>query len=139
MTRWLALLLLVYAPHLLEEALTGMHDDPLIVAAFAPLALLSSRHAAYLVFQIMLAFSLGMALLVSVGERARPFLLAGLALALLCESHHVLRSLVSHAYNPGLVTSLPMPIVGIVVLARALRSSHHHVPAAPSRPTGVLS
>ena len=63
----LALATAAYVPHLIEEALTGMHDDPLVVAALAGLAQLSTRHAAYLVFQAMfvlvlastLAFALG--------------------------------------------------------------------------------
>ena len=55
MNRALAVASAFYLPHLLEEALTGMHDDALIVAAFAPLANLEPRHAAYLVFQLTFA------------------------------------------------------------------------------------
>jgi Protein of unknown function with HXXEE motif len=113
--RELLLVTLVYTPHLLEEALTAMHDDPLIVAAYAPLSHLSARHASYLVFQVMLAMSLGIAVLVTLGHRGRAVVLATLAFSLLCESHHAVRALVSLTYNPGLVTSLPMPFVGAYV------------------------
>ena len=68
MTRWLGLCLAVYAPHLLEEALTRMYDDPLIVYAFEPLSHLSTRHSTYLVFQMMLAVALGMTFLFSLGD-----------------------------------------------------------------------
>jgi hypothetical protein len=119
MTRSLVLILAVYAPHLLEEAVTRMYDDPLIVAAFGPLSRLSPRHSTYLTFQIMLALSLGMTLLFSLDGWPRRIVLAGLAVALLCESHHLIRAVWTLNYNPGLATALPMPIVGAVVLRRA--------------------
>ncbi len=139
MTRWLLLVLFVYAPHLVEEALTGMYDDPMIVAAFAPFESLSARHSAYLVFQSMLALSLGIALLTSLGGRAHAVLLAGLAVALLAESHHVLRALATHTYNSGLVTSLWMPIVGALLVRQVLTRSPLESAAALARPHGVLT
>ena len=139
MSRWLLLVLAAYAPHLVEEALTGMSDDPLIVAAYAPFAGLSARHAAYLVFQLMLALSLGVALLTSLGGRAHVVLLAGLALALLAESHHVLRALVTHTYNSGLVTSLWMPIVGALLARKVVTTFYLEPTAALARPRGVLT
>ena len=139
MTRWLALVLAVYVPHVLEEALTGMHDDPLIVAALAPLESLTARHSAYLVFQIMLLASLGLTLLFSLGDRARRLVLLGLGVALAMESHHALRALFTHAYNPGLLTSLPMPVVGFLVMRRLFSSSKPLFPAVMPRPHGVLS
>jgi hypothetical protein len=137
-TRSLLLILAVYAPHLLEEALTGMYDDPIIVAAYAPLASLSARHAAYLVFQLMLVLALGMTLLATLGHRARSVLLGALAAALLGESHHILRALVTHAYNSGLVTATPMLVVG-VLLARRVLASSFETTAATARPLGVFS
>lgn len=119
MTRWLFACLVMYAPHLLEEALTHMHDDRLIVAAFEPLSGLSARHAAYLVFQVMLAASLVMTFLVALGGRARLAVMGILAFALLAESHHVIRALCTLRYDSGLVTSLPMPVAG-ALLARTL-------------------
>jgi hypothetical protein len=138
-TRWLLLVLAVYAPHLVEEALTGMHDDPIIVAAFTPFASLSARHAAYLVFQLMLALSLGVALLTSLGGPSHVVLRAGLAVALVAESHHILRALVAHTYNSGLITSLPMPVVGALLARRVLSTWHLETPAALARPSGVLT
>lgn len=138
MTRWLLLVLAVYAPHLLEEALTGMSDDPIIVAAYAPLASLSARHAAYIVFQLMLVLSLVMTLLASLGHRAHWVLQGGLAVALLGESHHILRALVAHTYNSGLVTALPMLIVG-VLLARRVLAGFFQPPAAAARPFGAFT
>ncbi len=123
MTRWLLLVVAVYVPHLFEEAITRMYDDPVIVAAYALLAGLSPRHAAYLVFQLTLVLALAMALLVSMRGRSGRVVLAGLALALVGESHHLVRAIVTHAYNPGLVTALPMLLVGLLLgqhLGRAL-------------------
>jgi hypothetical protein len=116
--RWLGLCLLVYAPHLVEEALTRMYDDTLIVSAFEPLAELSPRHATYLVFQIMLAAALAMTFLFSLGGRARLSVMAVLGFALLCESHHAVRALGTLHYDSGLITSLPMPIVGALLLRK---------------------
>jgi hypothetical protein len=118
MRRWLGLCLAAYAPHLLEEALTRMHDDPLIVAAFEPLSHLSPRHATYLVFQIMFTLLLSATLVFSLGGRPQRVLMALIAFAMLSEAHHVIRALASFQYNSGLVTSLPMPVVGALVLRR---------------------
>ena len=87
MTRWLGLCLLVYAPHLVEEA-------------------------------FMLALALGMTFLVSLGGRARVSVMAALAFALVCESHHAVRALATLQYDSGLVTSLPMPIVGVLLMRK---------------------
>jgi Protein of unknown function with HXXEE motif len=119
MKRTLALIGAVYVPHLVEEAVTGMHDDRLIVAAYGPLSQLEPRHASYLVFQIMLAIAIGMTLAWSRGERGQRVVVALLGLALLAESHHVLRALVTLSYNSGLLTSLPMPFIGALAFARA--------------------
>jgi hypothetical protein len=113
------LCLLVYVPHMIEEYATGMYDDPLVVLAFTPLAHLAPRQATYLVFQVMMGVALGMSYLVSRGGRGRDLVIGGLALALIGEGHHVLRFAASQGYNPGLVTSLPMPVLGGLLL-RAL-------------------
>ena len=112
----IGLCLLAYAPHLVEEHATRMHDDPLIVFALRPLSHLTQREAAYMVFQVMMLLALGMTYLWSLGGRARDAVLFAVALALLGESHHVARALASLEYNSGLVTSLPMPFIGALVL-----------------------
>ena len=131
MRRALAVCLALYVPHLAEEAMTRMHDDPLIVSAFEPLSGLSARHAAYLVFQIMLAMALGMTLLFSLGGRARLAVMAGLGVAMILEGHHALRAIRSLAYNPGLFTSLPMPFAGALVLARLARTARSSLRLSP--------
>ena len=120
MTRWLGLCLVLYAPHLVEEAFTRMYDDRLIVTAFEPFAQLSARHATYLVFQIMMAVALGMTFFFSLGGRPRQSVMAVLAFALICESHHVVRALFTLQYDSGLVTSLPMPVVGALLMRKVL-------------------
>jgi hypothetical protein len=116
MQRRLLLALVVYAPHLLEEHLTGMWNDPLIVRAFAPLAALPARQAAYLLFQIMLGMSLLMTYAFSCGRAGRRIVLGAIAVALLCESHHVIRAVATHSYNSGLVSAWPMPALGAWIL-----------------------
>jgi hypothetical protein len=113
--------LVVYAPHLLEEHFTGMWNDALIVAAFEPLSGMPARQSAYLLFQLMLALSLGMTFLFRLGGKGRDFVMVGLAAALVAESHHIVRAIATHEYNSGLVTSLPMPVVGAVILWRLFR------------------
>jgi hypothetical protein len=112
-----------YVPHLLEEALTGMHDDAPIVTAYAWLASLGPRHAAYLVFQATFAVALSAVALVARGGRARAAVLAALGVALLGEGHHVVRALITTSYNPGLVTGLAMPCVGVFLLQSLHRLS----------------
>ena len=123
MTRSLSLALALFAAHLLEEALTGMHDDRLIVAAYAWLAPLGGRHAAYLVFQLTVLICLGAVFVYAHGIRGRRLLLAAFGLSLFAESHHAVRALATLSWNSGLVTSLPLPILGAMLLRRAFASS----------------
>jgi hypothetical protein len=119
-TRLFGVAAVLHLAHLAEEALGGMHDDPIIVAAYAWLSPLGARHAAYLVFQ--LAFALGLVSTVSVarGGGAMRLVLAVFGLALVAEVHHPLRALFAGASNAGLVTSLPLPFVGALLVSRAL-------------------
>lgn len=109
-----------YAPHLLEEHITRMADDPLIVFALSTLDHDSPRHAAYAVFQIMTMASLTMTLAFSLGGAPQKIVMAVLALSLLAESHHLIRFLISPHYNSGLFTAFPMPIVGILIFRNLL-------------------
>jgi len=120
-TRMLGASLLVYLPHLVEEALTRMYDDPLMVFALGPLATLSPRQAGYLVFQAMLLVTVATAYLVSLGGRWRTGVLLVLGLALVGEAHHLVRAAVTLHYNSGLATALPMPIVGYFILRACTR------------------
>jgi hypothetical protein len=112
MKRWLLLVLVVYAPHLLEEHLTGMWNDPLIARALEPVAALPAREAAYATFQAMLIVALVMTYAFSRGGLARRAVLGSLAVALVCEAHHLVRAAATLSYNSGLLTALPMPILG---------------------------
>lgn len=125
MERWLVPIMIVYAPHLLEEHVTGMWNDPLIARAFEPLAALPAREATYAVFQTMLALALGMTYAFSRGGIARRAVLASLGVALVCEAHHLVRAAVTLSYNSGLLTALPMPLLGGWLLWRL---------AVPSQP-----
>jgi hypothetical protein len=125
LTAPLSLSLALYVPHVAEEALTGMHDDPVVAAAYAPLAALSPRHAATLVFQAMVIVTLATALAFAAGGWARTVVVTVLAASLLSEAHHLVRAFVSLHYVSGLFTSLPMPFAGLHLLrsvARARRS-----------------
>ena len=117
----MAAVLVLYLPHLADEALTGMCDDPVIVTALGPLGRLSPRHATYLVFQLTFALALVVGFVTTLGERARLLVVGGIGLALVCEGHHVARALVSLHTNSGLLTSLPMPILGVLVLRNVAR------------------
>jgi hypothetical protein len=125
----LGLALGFYLPHLLEEAITGMHDDTLIVAAYDLVAPLGPRHAAYLVFQVTFALGLVMTVLLDRGVRGRVLVLGGLGIALLAETHHVVRAIVMHAYNSGLVTALPLPWIGLRLLRQASFEARAHTRA----------
>ncbi|HEY1957280.1 MAG TPA: hypothetical protein VGH28_16790 [Polyangiaceae bacterium] len=100
--------------HLVEEALTGMHDDPLIASAWARLAPLGARHAAYLVFQITFALGIVACALVALG--ARRVVLFAFGLVLLGESHHILRAIYTHSWSSGLATSFALPLLGALLM-----------------------
>lgn len=138
MARWMSLCLAAYAPHLVEEHLTGMWDDAVIATAFRPFAELPSRQAAYLLFQITLGLALLMTWAAMAGGRWQRAVLAGLGAAMLCESHHVVRALATHHYNSGLVTSLPMPVVGAIVLVAALTGRSLGAPRRDALPARTL-
>jgi hypothetical protein len=121
MDRYLPAALLVYVPHLVEEHVTRMCDDPLIVAAFRPLEDLPARRSSYLVFQAMLLAALTMTWLFSLGGRWRAVVMGALGLALLAEAHHLIRAATTFHYNSGLATALPMPIVGALILRALVR------------------
>jgi hypothetical protein len=120
MKRLLAIAATLHLAHLGEEAAGAMHDDPIVTAAYAVFAPLGARHAAYLLFQITYALGLVAVVLVARGGPARRAVFALYGVALLAEAHHPLRALVAFAPNPGLVTSLPLPLLGALVLVRAL-------------------
>ena len=120
--RLLALAIALYLPHLTEEALTGMHDDPIVAAALAPLTELSPRHAAYLVFQAMIVVTLATALAFGKGGRWRLLVMFVVGTSLLAEVHHLIRVTFTLHYNPGLLTALPMPVLGAYVLYHIVRS-----------------
>jgi hypothetical protein len=132
-TRWLGLCVAVYAPHLLEEHVMEMHDDPMLVSAFdRAFAGVPAREASYLVFQLMMIVALVAAYLSSLGGRARDAVLAALALALLAESHHVIRALATLHYNAGALTSLPMPILGAAIALSLVRAPRVGAPVRAS-------
>ena len=118
MSRGLGWALALYLPHLAEEYARGMYDDPIVALAYRPLTALPPRQGAYLLFQLMLVLALGMAFLVAQGGRGRAAVEALLAVALLAETHHLLRALFTGHANPGLWTAAPMPVLGVVTLRR---------------------
>jgi hypothetical protein len=122
MKRRLLAALVVYAPHLVEEQLTRIDDEPWMARALRPFAASSPTHAAYSVFQVMLVVGLAMTLAFSLGGPARRLVMLILGLSLVGESHHAIRFFASHHYNSGLVTSLPMPLVGALILVALVQS-----------------
>ncbi len=105
----------VYAPHLVEEYFTHIWDDPMLAPALGIVAGWSPQHALYCAFQITFALCCIATLAFSVAGRPRSVVMGVFAVALLAESHHAIRFLISHHYNSGLVTSLPMPFVGAFI------------------------
>ncbi|MGH7285023.1 MAG: HXXEE domain-containing protein [Polyangiaceae bacterium] len=121
MKRLLFASICVYVPHLAEEYFTRMYDDPIVAFALAPVESWSPRHAAYLVFQIMLVLSLAMTLAFAAGRPSQNLVMLVLAFSLVCESHHAVRWILSHHYNSGLVTSFPMPLYGLFIASNVFR------------------
>jgi hypothetical protein len=120
--RLLALAIALYVPHLAEEAMTGMHDDPIIATSLAPLTELSPRHAAYLVFQIMIVVALATTLAFARGGHWRLVVMFVVGTSLLAEVHHLIRGTFTLHYNPGLLTAFPLPVLGAYVLHHIVRS-----------------
>lgn len=67
-------------------------------------------------FQLMLLITLVSTLLFSSGRRGQLLVMSVLGVALVAESHHLIRACLTLQYNPGLLTSAPMPLFGIRIL-----------------------
>jgi hypothetical protein len=124
--RALTLAIAVYALHLTDEHFTGMWRDPLLSAVLEHFDAWSPRRAAYFAFQLAFGLGLFMTWLASGGKSAQRILRIGLGVALIAESHHLVRTAVDGAPNSGWITSLPMPFIGAWLFALAVR-----------RPSGV--
>ena len=133
----LAIAFALYVPHIADEALTGMYDDPMMVRALAPFAELSPRHAAYLTFQLMMLLAFAMTLAFARPGKPRLAVLGLVAATLVGEAHHVIRAVATLQTNSGLFTSLPMPLFGVYLLTRvraALRDPRRTLPQKDTSP-----
>lgn len=130
--KWTLGALAVYAPHLLEEHVADMANDPIILAVTSPFMHVPVGEAMYATFQATLIFSLVMLALYAVGGWARMLVLAGLGVALLAEAHHLVRAALTLSWNAGLFTAAPMPLLGAALLSVVARRAvaERSVPAS---------
>ena len=123
--KWLFALLVIVGPiHMIEQMVFGLDE----------LQELKRFSAAYhgwfhdpdfgtvLLVTIAGATTLLMMYGLIAGERWQLMVIALLGFLSAGEVHHVVRTIVHGSYNPGLVTSLPFAVIGVLLLYQAAAS-----------------
>lgn len=105
--------ILLFIAHGIEEISTGFYSvdawDQFLFATY--FSSLSASEAMFITFQIMIwLFFVGVFLLL-LSERIRLYILALVGVIYLYELHHPIEAFVAGGYYPGLMTSLPFPVV----------------------------
>lgn len=103
---------LLFIAHGLEEILTGFYNDSQVAFIFGGLAKLPDMEALFLLFQIMLWFTLIISYLFLLGPKWQLRLMFIPGLFMVYEFYHLYQAMAVGAYYPGLVTALGFPLLG---------------------------
>ncbi len=102
----------IFIAHGLEEYFTGFYNvDPIFYFVFQSFESMGVFQATFLLFQIMI----WILLIVSYFILSRKFLLKLLAFIgfiFVFELHHLIKTLISWHYYPGMITAILFPVVG---------------------------
>ncbi len=99
--------------HGIEEYRTGFYsDNKLYQFVFQPFLEMSWHQVMFATFQVMLWLLLIVSFLLVASERWRLRLMVVLGLVYVFELHHIWKAVVSWSYYPGLITAIPLIIVG---------------------------
>lgn len=104
---------LLFIAHGLEEILTGFYDiDAQTAFLFGGLAKMPDMQALFLLFQIMLWFTLIISYLFLLGPKWQVRLMFIPGLFMIYEIYHLYQAMAVGGYYPGLATALFFPILG---------------------------
>ncbi len=102
----------VFIAHGLEEYFTGLYNiDSHVQFMFGYLNALPNPQAVFLLFQIMLWFTLIISAILISGEKWQLRLMVIPGLVYIYELHHFWQALAVGGYYPGLITALAFPAI----------------------------
>ena len=118
----------VFIAHGIEEYITGLYTiDSHVHAMFGYFATLPSPQAVFLLFQIMLWFTLIISYLLLLGEKWRFRLMFIPGFVFIYELHHLYKALVVGRYYPGLMTAFVLYIVGYFYWKELIRTLNQKI------------
>ena len=103
----------IFIAHGVEEIYTGLFNvDSHVAYMFGKLATLPEMKAIFVLFQIMLWFTLIVSALLISNEKWRLRLMIIPGLVYIYELHHFWKAFETWGYYPGLITAIAFPVIG---------------------------
>ncbi len=113
--KYFIIFVLLQIAHGLEEYFTGFYDkNPISKFIFQYFETMSTYQQTFLLFQIMIWVLLIISFLLIFESKWDIYLLIIPALIMIFELHHVIEAIMIRGYYPGLITSLPFPVLGFL-------------------------
>lgn len=112
----------LFVLHGIEEYRAGFYQvDELYQFVFRPFLEMQGSQATFIVFQIMFWFLLSTSFLLIASERWRLGTMIIIGLVYILELEHIWKTVISWSYYPGLITALPLYVVGFFLWKELLR------------------
>ena len=103
----------IFIAHGLEEILFGFAaNDSHVAFMFGKLASLPTTQAVFIMFQIMIWLLLVISYLLLLGHKWQLRLMSILGIIFVYELHHLYKAISVGGYYPGIVTAIPLYIIG---------------------------
>jgi hypothetical protein len=109
--------------HGLEEIFTNFYIDSHVAFVFGWLTNLPAMEALFVLFQIMLWLTLIISYLLLLGPKWQFRLMLIPGIIFVYELHHAYKAIEIGGYYPGLVTAIPLYILGFFFLKELLKTS----------------
>lgn len=118
---------ILWVAHGVEELATGFYAvDSQVKFMFGFTEKLTSLHASFLVFQIMLWLILIVSYLLILGPKSQLRLIIIPGIILVYELYHIYKAVAVGGYYPGLITALGFPIIAFLFWQQLLKEFKSH-------------
>lgn len=122
------LLASLFIAHGLEEILTGFYNiDSQVEFWLGSLNSLPTPQATFILFQIMIALILIIGYVLLLGPKWQLRMMFVPGIVLIYELHHLYKAIDVGGYYPGIITAIPLYIVGIIFWKELLKNYKNHV------------
>src|SRR3989344_1032719 len=113
----------LFVLHGIEEFYTGFYKaDRFTQFIFGPFEQMGVHDIMFLTFQVMFWLLLAVAFLMTLSERWRLRMMMVLGAVYILELHHIWKAIASWSYYPGLMTAIPLVIVGFFFWQELLKN-----------------